>query len=128
METHVKVLGILNIVCGVAGLAFALFLVVVFGGVSAVIAADGDPDAATAISILGATGAFTVAFVTILSLPGIVVGWGLYRRRAWSRIAAIVLSVLSLVAFPIGTLLGVYGLWVLFSKDTERVFAPATAS
>jgi hypothetical protein len=128
METHVKVLGILNILCGAVGLTFALFFVVVLGGVSALIAADGDPDAATAISILGATGAFTVALITILSLPGIVIGWGLYRQRAWSRIAGIVLSVLSLVAFPIGTLLGVYGLWVLFSKDTERVFAPAALS
>ena len=32
------------------------------------------------------------------------------------------ISLLNLFNFPLGTMLGVYGLWVLFVKDTERVF------
>jgi len=46
----------------------------------------------------------------------------LIRMRPWARIVGIVLSVLSLMMVPIGTLVGIYGLWVLFSKDTERLF------
>jgi hypothetical protein len=37
-----------------------------------------------------------------------------------------VISILSLMMIPFGTIVGVYGLWVLFSKDTERLFAPST--
>ena len=37
METHAKVLGILNIVTGVLGLCTALFLMVVFGGVAGIV-------------------------------------------------------------------------------------------
>jgi hypothetical protein len=33
-----------------------------------------------------------------------------------------VISLLNLFNFPFGTVLGVYGLWVLFAKDTEGVF------
>jgi hypothetical protein len=33
-----------------------------------------------------------------------------------------VISILSLMMIPFGTIVGVYGLWVLFSKDTERLF------
>jgi len=53
---------------------------------------------------------------------------GLLRLRPWARIAGIVVSILSLVAFPLGTVLGIYGLWVLFSKDTERLFAALVAA
>ena len=31
---------------------------------------------------------------------------------------------MSLIMIPFGTVLGAYGLWVLFSKETERLFAP----
>ena len=126
METHVKVLGILNILFGVLGLLTALMLTFVFGGVAAVVAADGDPDAAVAIPIIGLTGTAIVAFLVIWSLPGLIIGFGLYRFRSWARVGGIVVSLLALVAIPFGTLLGIYGLWVLFSKDTEPLFAAPT--
>jgi hypothetical protein len=126
METHVKVLGILNIVSGVLGLLAALFLMVIFGGVTGLVGAQGDPDAAFVVPLIGATGIFVVLVVVALSLPAVIIGWGLYKLRPWSRIAGIVISVFSLFAFPFGTALGVYGLWVLFSPEGQRVFG-ATA-
>ena len=53
-------------------------------------------------------------------LPGIS---GLFRFRPWARILGIVLSIFDLIWVPIGTIVGAYGLFVLFSKDTERLFA-----
>ena len=38
----------------------------------------------------------------------------------------IVLSVLNVIVFPIGTVAGIYGLWVLLSKETEPLFRGAT--
>ena len=130
METHAKVLGILNIVSGVLGLCSALLLVVVFGGVAGAIGAAPDPDAAVALPIIGLTGFAVVLLVVVVSLPAVIVGYGLYRLQPWARIAGIVLSVLSLLVFPFGTVLGVYGMWVLFSKEGERLFAtlPTTQS
>jgi hypothetical protein len=125
METHVKVLGILSIVAGAMGLFSALILVVVFGGVAGAAGASGDAGAAIAVPIIGLTG-LTLVFVTVvMSLPAVIIGWGLYTMRPWARVAGIVLSVLGLLAFPFGTALGVYGLWVLLSKDGERLFAAA---
>ena len=37
-----------------------------------------------------------------------------------------VVSILSLMMIPFGTVVGAYGLWVLFSKDTERLFTTAS--
>jgi len=125
METHVKVLGALNIVSGVLGLCAAGVLMIVFGGVAGLVGAGGDPDAAVAMPIIGLTGAALVVFVVVMSLPAIVIGYGLYQLRPWSRIAGIVLSVISLISFPFGTMIGIYGLWVLFSKDGQTLFEPA---
>ena len=122
MDTHVKVLGVLHIAMGALGLIGALLLVLVFGGVAGIVAADGDPDAAVAFSIIGLTGTALVIFVVALSLPGVIIGIGLVQFRSWARIGGLVLSIFDLIWIPFGTILGVYGLWVLLSKDTERAF------
>ena len=123
MDTHLKVVGALNVVLGAFGLLVAVALMLIFGGATWLVGATGDPDAAVAIPILGLTGAALSAFLLVLSLPGVVIGIGLLQRRSWARIAGIVISLLNLFNFPLGTMLGVYGLWVLFSKETERVFS-----
>jgi hypothetical protein len=120
MDTHVKVLAALNIAFGIFGLLIALVIMLVFGGI--MMGASNDAEAATALPVLGAIGTLLVICLLILSLPGIVVGIGLWRFRPWSRVAGIVLSILCLLLFPFGTLLGVYGLWVLLNKDSENLF------
>jgi hypothetical protein len=127
METHVKVLGALNIAFGALGLIAAFALLLIFGGVAGAVTASGDPDAAIAAPIIGLTGFALVGFLVVLSAPGIVVGIGLIGMKPWARIGGIVLSILMLTAFPFGTVIGVYGIWVLFSKDTERLFIGRSA-
>ena len=63
------------------------------------------------------------AFMLILSLPGVVAGIGLLQYRPWARILTIVLSALNLMNIPLGTILGIYGLWVMLSEDGSRLFA-----
>jgi hypothetical protein len=128
METHVKVLGILNVVFGVFGLCGAFVLFLVFGTAAGAVGVSGDPDAAVALPVIGLTGMALVIFALLMSLPALIIGYGLYQLRPWARVGGIVLALVSLIAFPFGTVLGVYGLWVLFSKDTERLFAATAAT
>jgi hypothetical protein len=122
MDTHVKVLGVLHIVMGTLGLLGALLLTLIFGGAAGIVGASGDPDAALALPIIGVTGSALVAIVAGLSLPGVIVGIGLVQYRPWGRIGGIVLSIFDLIWMPFGTALGIYGLWVLLSRDSERAF------
>jgi len=122
METHVKVLGVLHIALGAIGLVGALVLMLVFGSIAGIVGVSGDPDAAVAMPILGITGTALVIFTVALSLPGVIIGFGLVGWRPWARVGGIVLSIFDLMWIPFGTILGIYGLWVLFSKDTERLF------
>lgn len=124
METHVKVLGILNIILGAFGLVAALIILLVFGGVAGILgaAAHEDPDARVAIPIITIVGAGVFFLILLLSIPDIIAGIGLLQFKPWARILTIILSVLHLIHIPFGTAVGIYGLWVLLSGGTEQLF------
>ena len=126
MATHVKVIGVFFVICGVFLIAGAFFLPAILGLVAALIGSSGDPDAGVATTVIGVTGVALSIMLAALAIPYLAAGWGLLKLRPWARILGIVLGVLSLVEFPFGTALGIYALVILFRKDTEALFA-ATA-
>lgn len=123
MTTHVKVLGWLFIVFGVFYVMLAFGMSAVLGLVASFVASQGDPDSAMGATILGLTGGAFFIFWLCVGIPGILAGYGLLTFKPWARILAIVLSAIRLINIPIGTVLGVYGLWVLLNKETETLFA-----
>ncbi len=123
MASHVRILAILHIVFGTLGVLGALFLLVLFGGITSIIGMNApDEEALIAIPIVGGVGALLVLITLVLSIPSIIAGTGLLSHRPWSRMLTIVLSVLELIHVPFGTALGFYGLWVLFSKEVIPMF------
>jgi hypothetical protein len=123
MQTHVKVLGVIYLAVGGLLLVLALFLAVTVGGVAGIVGATATPeDAAIAIPVLGFAGTALAAFFGLFALPSLITGYGLINYRPWARVVGIVLSAISLINIPIGTIVGAYGLWVLLAKDTERLF------
>ncbi len=122
MAQHVKILGILHIVFGGLGVLGAITALLIFGGVSALVAADRSSDSLAAIPILGAVGGFLFLLIMALSLPALIIGIGLVQFRPWARMGGIILSAFDLIGFPFHTALGIYGLWVLLNRETERMF------
>ncbi|HVP46235.1 MAG TPA: hypothetical protein VMT32_06620 [Bryobacteraceae bacterium] len=123
MAEHVKILGILHVVYGMLGILAGLIIMLVFGGLAGVVSvADHSGDARVAVPILGGIGAFVFILLLVLSLPGIIAGFGLIERQPWARMLTIVLSALELMSVPFGTVLGIYGLWVLLSPGGEELF------
>ena len=129
MASHVKTLGILHLVFSSLGILAALAILAVFGGLSGLLAAVSDRagDAQAAIPILGGIGMFLFFFLLAVSLPGFAAGIGLLQFRPWARTLTIVLSAFELLHVPFGTVLGVYGLWVLLSRNSEPLFRTARA-
>ena len=125
MKQHVSILGILYIVFGCLGILAALGFLLLFGGAAGIVGlvAHEEPDASVAVPILGGIAVVVSVILTLLSLPGLVVGIGLTKFRRWARLGGVVLSALNLLNFPLGTALGAYGLWVLMSKESEPIFS-----
>ena len=125
MQQHIKILGILNIVMGAFLLLIELSIFLFMGGIAGIVStqAGTDPDARIAAPVLGFIGFIVAMVFALLSIPAILTGWGLMNYKAWSRILGIVISALQLFNVPIGTALGVYGLWVLLNPESERLLS-----
>jgi hypothetical protein len=125
MQQHIKILGVLNIVWGAmgafAGLAIMLIFGVAFGIVGS--ASYQQPGASVALPIIAIIGGAISIFLLLISVPAIIAGIGLIRFRPWARVLSIIISALHLLNIPIGTALGIYGLWVLFSQESQQYFA-----
>jgi hypothetical protein len=124
MSGHVRVLATLHIVFGVLGILGGLIVLVFFGGLAGLIGfVENDASKWVAIPIMGGIGTIVFVLSLALSLPGIIAGVGLLRLAPWSRVLTIILSAIELLHVPFGTLLGAYGLWVMLSREGERLFA-----
>ena len=123
MDTHVRVLAILSLVFAGLSALLGLTIFLVTGAVTSIVGTAADPaDARLAIPFIRLGGTAAALFCLLWAVPGVIVGLGLLKRRPWARVLGIVMSALSLMHIPFGTALGVYGLWVLFSRDTELLF------
>jgi hypothetical protein len=131
MQQHVKVLAVLHIVLGGLGVLGAIVVMMVFGGIAAVLGVSDQGVGAVAFPAwIGIIGGIIMVVVLVVSLPGLIAGIGLLSYQPWARILTIVLSALELPAFPFHTALGIYGLWVLLSNEGTALFsrpAPARA-
>ncbi len=114
MRDHIKILGWLYVAGGALMLLLGFFFGSLFG-VAGLLSGNGDG------AILGGIGAALAVFISLLGVPSLICGWGLLTLKRWSRVFGIVMSVLQVANFPLGTLMGGYGLWVLLNDDARRV-------
>ncbi len=121
MHTHVKVVAILYMIMGALNLLAALFFGLGIGIAEVAMGMSDDPDALSAMPIVGIAGGALILFLLILSIPTIVVAIGLTRHREWARIGGIVIAALLIFHFPFGTAVGIYGLWALLNGETARL-------
>jgi len=120
LQQHVNLLGWLLIVEHAILLLVAGFVFVLLTGVGVV---SGDSEA---MAILGIVGTTVGVFLAALSAPGIAAGIGLLKRKSWGRFLSMVVGVLGLLNFPVGTLIGIYMLWVLMQDSAAEYFGGYT--
>lgn len=124
MEQHIRILSVLFIILGVLGIAVAIgFFVLGAGTTATILATDDSEEAAVGAAWAGGCMTFIAALIALLSIPSIIAGWGLSKKKSWARILTIIISILSLPQFPIGTAIGVYALVILFNEESKSILA-----
>ena len=116
MEKHVTLVAVLCIAFGIMGVLFSAFLLVVIVGAGII---SGDPEAIAITSIVGPA---VAGVIFLMSVPDIIGGIGLLKRKGWARILVLILACMDLVQIPIGTIIGIYVLWVLLQDETAEIF------
>ncbi|HEX9973663.1 MAG TPA: hypothetical protein VGD14_16440 [bacterium] len=119
MKGHLTIVAALSIGFGALGvfIAIIIFVAVVGGGIL-----SGDPEAMTITAIVGTSVAGLIMF---LSVPDIIAGIGLLKRKSWARVLALIIACIDLIFIPIGTIIGAYCIWVLVHDDTVKLFEKA---
>lgn len=120
MRKHVVVVGAIHIGFGIIGLIGALAIFLGLSLAEGFIPYNEIPEG---------VGAFLkILFISLplligsLSTIGLVGGIGLLNFLQWARYLVIIVDIIGLLNIPIGTLKGVYSLWVLFQDETIRLF------
>lgn len=130
MRDHIRLLGILNIIWSSFSLVICLAILLVFGGLAGFfsilgVGSDNGTNGLIAAPFMAIIGLLVVLVICLEALPAFIAGIGLLKMKSWSRILTIIVSIFHLLSFPIGTALGVYGIWVLLQDDARRLLEPA---
>ena len=83
-----------------------------------IIALANEPDVRIGFVVVG----MIAALLLILALVNLAVGYGLWQLQTWGRSAAIVLAIVGLLFFPIGTIFGALILWYLLQPEVAASF------
>ena len=114
IDTHVRVAAWLHIVMGALAACVLLFIGLAFGAFGAiVVGAAHDAQATGVLALLGGLGATFLFFFIGLAALEIAGAAMLLNGSAGGRVLTIIFSILALVNFPVGTVIGVYSLWAL---------------
>lgn len=115
MEKHLTLVGALSITLGALGVFFAVVALIAIVGAGLF---SDDPTARFVTQIVGPAVAL---FLVLTSIPGIVGGIGLLKRKTWARILVLIYAIPSLLSIPIGTAFGVYAIWVFMQDETTSL-------
>ena len=116
MEKHINIVAALQIGFSILGLIIGglIFTILFFVGDFV-----DEPEAQTVLTIIAN---IVMVVIVILSVPGIIAGIGLLKRKEWARILTLILSVLDLVNFPVGTAVGAYSIWAMVQPEVVEQF------
>ncbi len=131
MEKHITLVGILNIVYRSMAIIGALVLFALafgFGYLMEFISRFDHNEMheipSEVLNIVPIILTFVGVLIMIFSIAGIIGAVGVLKKKEWGRIIMLVISFFNLIHIPLGTILGVYSIWVLLNDETIRMFNP----
>jgi len=117
MKKHVTVVGAIHIGFGFLGLVGAVVVFLALNFARGIVAEEEVP--VMVLKILAISLPLLIGFMSTLGLVG---GIGLLSMQSWARYLIIVVAALGCLNIPIGTLKGVYSIWVLMQDETIKLF------
>lgn len=116
MDRHINVVAALQVGLSILTIIIGILIYVIF-----YYAGDFAQDEQSRF-IVSTVGNVLVIFFIAISIPGLIAGLGLFKRKEWARVLTLIISVLELFNFPLGTAVGVYSIWVLVHNDVVAEF------
>jgi hypothetical protein len=117
MKKHVTLVAALQIGFSTMGILGAMVVFFVFSFAGSFVS-----DVDIAGEVMSFLGTFLPSMLLLLSLAGLIGGIGLLRFQRWARVLVMIMAAIGCFVFPVGTVIGIYSLWVLMQDETARLF------
>ena len=97
--------------------AFAMLIVVpilaLAVGIVGITVPETQPGEPNPTWIVGLASGTIIAILCLFSLPFLLAGWGVLRKKTWGTTMAVIAAALNLFNIPLGTALGIYTFWAV---------------
>jgi len=120
LSTHFKILGALLVAYSALQFVGGVVLLTVFNVVDIFV------DEQEVLAIVQLATRTIGVLILIVAIPGMIAGIGLLVDQVWARKFSLVAGIIYLIFIPIGTIIGIYSIWVNAQKpikEKEPVYA-----
>lgn len=122
-QDHNKLLGIFHLIQGGLQAFAGIVVALVYGGLGLAMRAAAQRPQERFIGTIFVVLAFVVAPVVLgFASVNLIAGYKMLKQKAGARNWSIAASIISLLSIPLGTALGVYGLWFLFGDEGKQYY------
>jgi hypothetical protein len=127
MDKHVRTLAVLTIVAAILGLLAAAAILYFGEGRDGLLNISYEEKLSGDISLRTMPMSGLILYCLSIYMIGMAVlmiptGIGLFKLQSWARWVAIALHGFNMLNIPLGTMLGLYALWVLMAEETDPLF------
>ncbi len=113
MEGHKRILAILYIISGSVQILGMIILSSIISIIIPFVMDEAGPEAQWVfVWIVPFIRVIAVGVILLFSIPSIIGGIGLLNKKSWALTLLLVLGCFKLFSFPIGTVIGIYTIWV----------------
>lgn len=122
-KEHNKLLSIFFFIQGGLQAFAGVIMFFVYGGIGTAMLAGARRDEERAVGgIMMGVGIVIGLFIAVFAVFTLFTAWKLLKEKPAGRILGIIASCLCLLSFPLGTALGIYGLWFLFGDLGKQFY------
>ncbi len=122
-KDHGKLLGIFHLIQGGLQAFGGIFLALIYGGLGLAFRSNAHKPEEQMMGTIFVILAFVLApIILIFAGISLTAGYKLLKEKAGARTWGIVASIFALPSIPLGTALGVYGLWFLLGEEGKRFY------
>jgi hypothetical protein len=122
-KEHNNLLGIFILIQGGMTIFAGILLVLIYGGLGvALMGAGPDQEARLAGGMIFGIGLVVAVVIIAFSAFYLYTGLKIRKEEGIGRTLGIIVSILSLFSFPLGTALGIYGLWFLLGDLGKQLY------
>jgi hypothetical protein len=117
MEKHIRFIIVLYFIIGILGIISGLIILNSFSDSS-------DSKTISLVGIFYTENITSLHGILLLfyAVPALIAAFGVKKRKNWGRILSMVWAVVNIPSFLVGTIVGIYSLWVFLKDDTKKLF------